>query len=214
MVRVDLPRVAQNVPYDKLVEGIVLATSREPGQDYDDYCRQTSSFYYPDNDDADFADRDDDAPLLVAAQSASAGRKGAQLQLLLPGRARLSAPSATSTRSTSGPRRISTSSPRSSTRVATALQPRCPSSRTRRCRRTWAWRQEGKPAPARAARPRSRRGRSSPGRRCSFARRGQPQGRPGRRQQGDGQAEPPPITAKLLGGDVVELANSTTRASR
>jgi Protein of unknown function (DUF1549)/Protein of unknown function (DUF1553) len=49
-------RVRSNMPYDKLVEGIVLATGREPGQDYGEYCRQTSECYHPGSS-ADFAQR-------------------------------------------------------------------------------------------------------------------------------------------------------------
>ncbi|HVJ79545.1 MAG TPA: DUF1549 domain-containing protein, partial [Planctomycetia bacterium] len=35
-------RVEENVPYDKIVEGIVLATSREKGQTYEQYAKQMS----------------------------------------------------------------------------------------------------------------------------------------------------------------------------
>lgn len=49
-------RVADNVPYDKLAEGIVLAVSRQPGQSYDDYCAEMSS-YFRKNKPADFAER-------------------------------------------------------------------------------------------------------------------------------------------------------------
>jgi hypothetical protein len=50
-------RVAENTPYDKLVEGIVLATSRRPGQSFDDFVKEQSS-YYREKDPADFAARD------------------------------------------------------------------------------------------------------------------------------------------------------------
>jgi hypothetical protein len=50
-------RVRENVPYDKLVEGIVLATSRAPGQSYDDFCKEQSA-YYRDKDPADFSKRE------------------------------------------------------------------------------------------------------------------------------------------------------------
>ncbi len=40
-------RVAQNVPYDELVEGIVTAVSRRPNQSYLEYCRQMSEIYQP-----------------------------------------------------------------------------------------------------------------------------------------------------------------------
>lgn len=35
-------RVSKNVPYDKIVEGIVLAVSRQEGESYSDYCRAMS----------------------------------------------------------------------------------------------------------------------------------------------------------------------------
>ncbi|HVX11914.1 MAG TPA: DUF1549 domain-containing protein [Pirellulales bacterium] len=50
-------RVEQNVPYDKLVEGIVLATGRKAGQTYEEYATETNAFYKPENP-ADFAARE------------------------------------------------------------------------------------------------------------------------------------------------------------
>ncbi|QDV37357.1 DUF1549 and DUF1553 domain-containing protein [Tautonia plasticadhaerens] len=50
-------RVEGNTPYDELVSGIVLGTSREPGQDYDDYLRDTAALYRA-RDPVEFADRD------------------------------------------------------------------------------------------------------------------------------------------------------------
>jgi hypothetical protein len=41
-------RVAENTPYDKLVEGIVLATSRRPGQSDDAYFAEMSSYFRTD----------------------------------------------------------------------------------------------------------------------------------------------------------------------
>jgi hypothetical protein len=38
-------RVRENVPYDKLVAGIVLGTSRRPGQSYADYAKEESAYY-------------------------------------------------------------------------------------------------------------------------------------------------------------------------
>ncbi len=38
-------RVKQNMPYDKIVEGIVLATSRPEGQSLQDYCQEMSGYY-------------------------------------------------------------------------------------------------------------------------------------------------------------------------
>lgn len=49
-------RVADNVAYDRIVEGIVLATSRAPGQSYDAYCAEMSSYFRKDRP-ADFAER-------------------------------------------------------------------------------------------------------------------------------------------------------------
>src|SRR5581483_9668234 len=46
-------RIADNVPYDKLVEGITLAVSKRPGQSYEDYCKEMSSYYRKDKP-ADF----------------------------------------------------------------------------------------------------------------------------------------------------------------
>jgi hypothetical protein len=50
-------RIDENVPYDQLVEGIVLATSRRPGQSYEEFCAEQSS-YFRDKDPADFSKRD------------------------------------------------------------------------------------------------------------------------------------------------------------
>lgn len=49
-------RVADNVPYDDIVEGIVLAVSREPGESYDEYCRNISRLYHKDGN-YDFSER-------------------------------------------------------------------------------------------------------------------------------------------------------------
>ncbi len=43
-----LQRVRDNVPYDRLVEGIVLATSRRPDQSYFDYSAEMTAMYRPD----------------------------------------------------------------------------------------------------------------------------------------------------------------------
>jgi hypothetical protein len=40
-------RVARNEPYDKLVEGIVVANSRRPGESYTEYCKRMSAMYGP-----------------------------------------------------------------------------------------------------------------------------------------------------------------------
>lgn len=50
-------RVRENVPYDQLVAGIVLGTSRRPGQSYRDYLEEQSS-YYRSKDPRDFTARD------------------------------------------------------------------------------------------------------------------------------------------------------------
>ncbi|MFM8474196.1 MAG: DUF1549 domain-containing protein [Planctomycetaceae bacterium] len=41
-------RVRENQPYDKIMEGIVLAVSRNPGESYEDYCRNVSKLYHKD----------------------------------------------------------------------------------------------------------------------------------------------------------------------
>ncbi len=38
-------RVAENMPYDELMSGVVLATSRRPGESYYDYCVRTSKMH-------------------------------------------------------------------------------------------------------------------------------------------------------------------------
>ena len=42
-------RLADNMPYDQLVERLVLANSRLPGQSYEDYCQEMCSYLRPDN---------------------------------------------------------------------------------------------------------------------------------------------------------------------
>lgn len=49
-------RVEQNMPYDDIVEGMVMAKSREPGESYEEYCENMSSLYHKGNDDS-FGDR-------------------------------------------------------------------------------------------------------------------------------------------------------------
>ncbi|MEQ8789023.1 MAG: DUF1549 domain-containing protein [Pirellulaceae bacterium] len=48
-------RVAENAPYDELVEGIVAANSRREGQSYTEYCQEMSEICRPDSDKS-FAD--------------------------------------------------------------------------------------------------------------------------------------------------------------
>lgn len=43
-------RVASNMPYDDIVEGLVMAVSRDPGESYEEYCRNMSSLYHKDSD--------------------------------------------------------------------------------------------------------------------------------------------------------------------
>lgn len=50
-------RVADNVPYDELVAGIVQATSRNEGESYREYCEAMSKLYGPQGE-GSFADRD------------------------------------------------------------------------------------------------------------------------------------------------------------
>jgi hypothetical protein len=50
-------RVENNVPYDQIVAGILLATSRRPGEPFEDYTREMSEYCRKDHP-ADFAARD------------------------------------------------------------------------------------------------------------------------------------------------------------
>lgn len=51
-------RVRDNVPYDEIVEGIVMAVSRDPGESYQQYCENVSKFYPKDGPGAaGYADR-------------------------------------------------------------------------------------------------------------------------------------------------------------
>jgi hypothetical protein len=51
-------RVRENVSYDKIVEGIVLAISRNEGESYEDYCANLSKLYHKDGPGAaGYADR-------------------------------------------------------------------------------------------------------------------------------------------------------------
>ena len=49
-------RLKENMPYDKIVEGLVLARGRTGGESYRDYCREMADYYKPDKP-ADFAAR-------------------------------------------------------------------------------------------------------------------------------------------------------------
>lgn len=49
-------RVERNAPYDEIVEGMVLAVSRDPGESFSDYCTNMSSLYHKDSE-YSFADR-------------------------------------------------------------------------------------------------------------------------------------------------------------
>lgn len=49
-------RIAKNVPYDKLIEGMVVSYSRLPGQSYEDYCKEMVQYIAKDGK-ADFAER-------------------------------------------------------------------------------------------------------------------------------------------------------------
>ncbi|MFQ5734177.1 MAG: DUF1549 domain-containing protein [Planctomycetaceae bacterium] len=50
-------RVENNTAYDKIVEGIVVATSRNKGESYEQYCKSMSELYHP-NPKTKFEDRD------------------------------------------------------------------------------------------------------------------------------------------------------------
>lgn len=49
-----LERVQKNMPYDDLMEGIVVAESRQPNESYREYCERLSSYYHKDG--SSFAD--------------------------------------------------------------------------------------------------------------------------------------------------------------
>jgi hypothetical protein len=49
-------RIAENVPYDQLVEGMVTAVGRKPGETYAEYCEQMSKLYRGDEG-CNFGDR-------------------------------------------------------------------------------------------------------------------------------------------------------------
>ncbi len=51
-------RIEKNVPYDQIVEGIVTAVSREPGESYRDYCQAMTEIVH-DQSGKKFADRSD-----------------------------------------------------------------------------------------------------------------------------------------------------------
>lgn len=51
-------RVEDNVPYDQLAEGFVLAKSRNDGESYQDYCKEMSKLYRKSNRDGSYADRE------------------------------------------------------------------------------------------------------------------------------------------------------------
>src|SRR5262249_26563568 len=50
-------RVKENTPYDELIAGIVLATSRKPGQSFEDFAKEEST-YFRDSHPADYSARD------------------------------------------------------------------------------------------------------------------------------------------------------------
>lgn len=50
-------RVSDNVPYDQIVAGIAVASSRKPDQSFEDYCAEMSSYFRKENS-ADFTARD------------------------------------------------------------------------------------------------------------------------------------------------------------
>ncbi|HVA48896.1 MAG TPA: DUF1549 domain-containing protein [Pirellulales bacterium] len=50
-------RIEQNVPYDKIVEGMVLAVGRRPGQSFEDYAAEVTAYFRAENP-ADFAARE------------------------------------------------------------------------------------------------------------------------------------------------------------
>ena len=77
-------RVAENMPYDKIVAGLVLATSRPKGESYDDFVKDS----WPRTSRArpEVRRPRDDAPLLGPAELPQARGAGDRLQLRLPRR--------------------------------------------------------------------------------------------------------------------------------
>ena len=73
-------RVEQNPPYDQLVSGIVLATSREPGQAYKEYCEQTTS-YLRRSDPQDFSTRNSMPHFWTAPAKQSAEGHGQRFRI-------------------------------------------------------------------------------------------------------------------------------------
>jgi hypothetical protein len=51
-------RIQDNVSYDKLIAGIVLATGRKPGQSYDDYVQEMASYFRTQGEKGDYAGRE------------------------------------------------------------------------------------------------------------------------------------------------------------
>ena len=114
MVRVDPPPRQENVPYDKLVEGIVLAVGRRPDQSYDDYCAEMSALL-PQGQTRPTSPRATTMPYFWTRKALGKPEDKALASPTPSWASACSAPSATSTRTTSGPSRTSISSRRSST---------------------------------------------------------------------------------------------------
>jgi hypothetical protein len=49
-------RIADNTPYDKIVEGLVTAVSRRPDQSFEEFCKEMAGYYAPEKN-GDFTDR-------------------------------------------------------------------------------------------------------------------------------------------------------------
>ena len=61
-------RVQDNMPYDELMAGIVVANSRNPGESYRDYCEKMSEIYRPDSK-VSFAENRQDMPYYWARRN-------------------------------------------------------------------------------------------------------------------------------------------------
>ncbi len=96
-------RVEKNTPYDQIAEGIILAVSRQEGENYAQYCERMST-YYQKGSNGNFADQPWDSPTRFWA-------------------CEFNVPSATSTRSTNGRKTTSIGLKSSSREPATATLP-------------------------------------------------------------------------------------------
>ena len=214
-------RVNENVPYDKIVEGLVLASGRdEPGESYTRLLPRDGPYYCGTSKPADFAARETMPLYLGAAKRAASRTKRRWASLTRSSACGCNAPSATSIRSTSGRSRISTSSRRSSAASIIGIHARPPARSARRCsteHRAWIPRSK-RPRTAdrvgakQTSRAGSRAGSSFPASWPRSVRRRPPKaGEEQARQEEGAMAKQRPRAeagrhAELLGGETVDLA--------